>query len=65
MGTRCLYNNSITVFVKKDAEAVFGSLCDNYHGDANTMSREAWKKEIELLQDALKPWEKDNGDIIF
>ena len=45
---RCLYNIDISTFLKKDTESIFGILCDNYHGDALTTSREAWMKEIEL-----------------
>lgn len=52
-------------FLNRDKDSIFGSLCDNYHGDALTTTREAWKKEIELLQESLKPWEYSDGQIVF
>ena len=63
--SRCLYENKISDFLVTDDESVFGILCDRYHGDALTTTREAWKKEIEILQDALIPWKESDGRIIF
>lgn len=60
---RCLYNNDINTFLTADKESVFGTLCLNYHGDAPTTTRDAWEKEIEILQDILIPW--TNGQIVF
>lgn len=40
-------------------------LCDSYHGDALTTSREAWMKEIEIMQQILLPWEDSDGRVIF
>ena len=40
-------------------------LCDRYHGDALTSTREAWMKEIEILQGILSPWEYTDGRIVF
>ena len=62
---RCLYDNTIRAFLDKDREAVFGVLCDRYHGVALTTTREAWIKEIEILQTALLPWSISDGRIIF
>ncbi len=62
---RCLYNSSIISFLRKDKEAIFGILCEGYHGDALTTTREAWLGEIELLQRALIPWENEEGQIVF
>ena len=53
---RCLYDSDFKTFVEKDKESIFGKLCDAYHGDALTTTREAWLKEIEILQEVLKPW---------
>ena len=50
---RCLFESDIDSFLKKEKEAVFGILCDRYHGDALTTTREAWTKEIEILQNVL------------
>ena len=44
---RCLYDSDISTFISKEKEAIFGILCDKYHGDALTTTREAWNTEIE------------------
>ncbi len=62
---RCLYDSSFSSFIQKDKDAIFGALCDNYHGDALTTSREAWMREIEILQTVIAPWEESDGRIIF
>ncbi len=62
---RCLYNSEIGAFLKKDKETIFGLLCENYHGDALTTTREAWMKEIEILQKTLVSLNSESGQIIF
>lgn len=62
---RCLYDSDISTFISKEKEAIFGILCDKYHGDALTTTREAWNTEIEILQNALIPWKNSNGHIVF
>lgn len=62
---RCLYNSDIASFLMKDIDSIFGILCDHYHGDALTTTREAWKKEIEILKTTLYPWKNANGQIVF
>ena len=47
--SRCLYNSSFDEFIKADSNAIFGTLCDNYHGEALTTTREAWREEISIL----------------
>ena len=44
---------------------VLGILHDNFHGEALTTTNEAWKGEIELLQDVLRPWADETGEIVF
>ena len=44
---------------------VLGILHDNFHGEALTTTNEAWKGEIELLQDVLRPWADEAGEIVF
>lgn len=63
--TRCLYDSSIKDFLGREKESLLGILCDNYHGDALTTTREAWKKEIELLQRDLIPWDYSDAHIVF
>ncbi len=62
---RCLYNSSINTFLSKDLESIFGSLCDNYHGDALTTTREAWIGEIDILKCELSQWQNSDAQIIF
>ena len=37
---RCMYISSFLSFIRTDENAIFGVLCDNYHGDALTTTRE-------------------------
>ena len=46
--SRCLYSSSFENFINSDKNSIFGALCDNYHGDALTTTREAWKSEISI-----------------
>lgn len=63
--TRCLYESDFSEFLGNNSDAIFGMLCDAYHGETLTTTREAWKKEIELLQTVLVPWKDSKGRIIF
>ena len=62
---RCLYESNIRTFIEKDKEAIFGSLCEAYHGETLTTSRDAWIGEIEILQSVLDPWKDSDGRIVF
>ncbi len=62
---RCLYNCNIKTFLSKEKESIFGTICDQYHGDALTGTREAWIREIEILQQSLRPWLYSDAHIIF
>ena len=62
---RCLYNNSFSDFSADTELSILGSLCDNYHGDARTTTREAWKAEISIMKDTLSELENKKGHIIF
>ena len=44
---------------------VLGILHDNFHGEALSTTNEAWKGEIELLQEVLRPWVDEAGEIVF
>ncbi len=63
--TRCLYNSRIDDFITKEKESVFGILCERYHGDAPTTTREAWIREIEIMKKVLSPWMTSKGSIVF
>lgn len=51
--------------MEKDKESIFGILCENYHGDALTTTRDAWVHEIEILQKVLLPWQEEAGRVVF
>ena len=63
--SRCLYESEIGDFIKKEKETIFGTLCDKFHGDALTTTREAWINEIEILQRELSIWSNSDGRIVF
>lgn len=63
--TRCLYHESLGTFLSADENSVFGVLCDNYHGDALTTTREAWKSEITILKQVLTGYHNKAGQIVF
>ena len=62
---RCLFNSDFSSFLYKDIDSVFGALCDNYHGDALTTTREAWKLEIGIMRDVISKLNDQDGQIIF
>ena len=62
---RCLYNSDFKSFLYRDINSIFGTLSDNYHGDAPTTSREAWKSEILIMRNLLNRLSDKNGQIIF
>ena len=62
---RCLFNSNFASFLSRDINSVFGILCDNYHGDAPTTSREAWKSEIYIMRNLLADLNDENAQIIF
>lgn len=63
--SRCLYNSSFTDFLNTDDNMIFGVLCDRYHGEALTTTREAWKSEISIMKDILVRFANKDGQIIF
>ena len=62
---RCLYNNYFKEFLSESERSILGALCDNYHGDARTTTREAWKSEISIMQETLSRCEYSEGQIVF
>ena len=63
--SRCLYNSSFEKFINADDNSIFGALCDNYHGDALTTTREAWKEEISIIKGFISDYADKNGQVIF
>ena len=62
---RCLYNSDFASFLDRDIDSIFGTLCDNYHGDALTTTREAWRGEITIMKNVIAAFDDANGRIIF
>ena len=62
---RCLYSSSFADFIGSDDNYIFGTLCDNYHGEALTTTREAWKAEISILKQVVSWLRENDGQIIF
>lgn len=58
-------NSSFTDFLNTDDNTIFGVLCDRYHGEALTTTREAWKSEISIMKDILVRFANKDGQIIF
>lgn len=63
--SRCLYNSSFEEFAIADENSIFGELCENYHGDALTTTREAWKSEISIMKGVISNFIGKDGRIIF
>ena len=63
--SRCLYNSSFRTFLNTDDNSIFGLLCERYHGEALTTTREAWKSEIAIMKDVLANFADKQGQIIF
>ena len=62
---RCLYDSSFASFLGEGDTTVLGALCDNYHGDAKTTTRDAWKGEIAIMQCVLSQLSDKDGRIVF
>ncbi|MCI5758216.1 MAG: DUF2075 domain-containing protein, partial [Bacteroidales bacterium] len=65
MTNRCLYHAAFKEFLSSGTLEVLGTLHDHFHGEAQTTTGEAWKREIQLLQQVLTPWTDEAGEIIF
>ena len=62
---RCLYSANIADFFNEPDNSIFGKLCANYHGDAQTQTRESWYDEIAILKRELINFNCTDGNIIF
>lgn len=63
--SRCLYNSSFKNFMNTDDNTIFGILCERYHGEALTTTREAWKSEISIMKNIISSFSNKDGEIIF
>ena len=62
---RCLYNSDFATFLYTDSDSIYRILDDNYHGDALTTTRDAWKAEIEIMKNVVSYFRDANGQVIF
>lgn len=62
---RCLYTSDFKSFIEADPYYILGRIHDAFHGQASTITDEAWLGEINLLQGVLLPWKDEENDIIF
>ena len=62
---RCLYHDSLRNFCAADETFVFGKLCENYHGEALTTTRDAWRGELAILKPVLSRFSDREGQILF
>ncbi len=58
---RCLYNSDFATFT----DSIYRILDDNYHGEALTTTRDAWKAEIDIMKNVVSALNDANGQIIF
>lgn len=62
---RSLYTSDFKSFIEADPYYILGRIHDAFHGQASTITDEAWLGEINLLQGVLLPWKDEENDIIF
>ena len=62
---RCLYNGDFATFLYTDSALIYRILDDNYHGEALTTTREAWKAEIDIMKNVISSLNSTDGQIIF
>ncbi|SEK67324.1 DUF2075 family protein [Pseudobutyrivibrio ruminis] len=63
--SRCLYNGSFEEFLNETEESILGTICQNYHGDIGTTSRNAWVDEISIMKNIISEFRVPNSQIIF
>ena len=63
--SRCLYSSSFAEFINTSEKSIFGTLCERYHGEALTTTREAWRSEISIMKEILFKFSNKDGKIIF
>lgn len=62
---RCLYNNDFNGFADDSEMSIFGKLCDHYHGDVPTTTRESWTTEIAIMKNVILQCDRKDGHIVF
>lgn len=62
---RALYSSSFKEFIDSDSNAIFGELSKQQHGNQNTETRDSWEDEIEIMKEAIRPWQDEKAEIIL
>ena len=65
MINRYFYRTTLSDFINSSVDAIFGCISRNDEGDSVAEQKFAWSEEIEVMQNVLRPWKEDNGEIIF
>ena len=61
-----LVRDKITDIIETDGRiAKYRILDDNYHGEALTTTRDAWKAEIDIMKNVVSSLNNVDGQIIF
>ena len=63
--SRCLYNSDFATFLNTDSASIYRIFDDNYHGEALTTTRDAWKAEIDIMKNVVSSLNNVDGQIIF
>jgi hypothetical protein len=62
---RCLYYDNFVSFLNERNDSIIGFMCNNYHGDALTTTRDAWMEEISIMKNVVDKYKNEAGQIIF
>ena len=62
---RCLYSSSLAAFFAADENSVLGLICNDYYGNTQPTTIDAWSSVISILKRVLAPYRDENGQIIF
>ena len=62
---RCLYSSDFATFLYTDTDSIYRIMDDNYHGEALTTTRDAWKAEIDIMKNVVSALSDADGQIIF
>lgn len=62
---RYLYSASFKEFIETLPETLYGIIQSQMHGCTMTTTQDALMGELQILQNALKPWSDEDAEIIF
>ena len=62
---RCLYTSDFATFLYTDSDSIYRILDDNYHGEALTTTRDAWKAEIDIMKNVISSLNSTDGQSVL